>query len=743
MFSKKNTTLTFLIILSFIIDYSVYSNNINSNRSLKGNISGFIYNKHTGCKLPDADIIIQGTKYGTASGDGGFYSISEIPQNEFEILVKMMGYKSLTKTITVSSKTKLDFALIPKPVEFVPIMVTATKSAHLQSKITVSSEILTRNKIEENNGDVVGEVIESSVGIFNKNYGGFAGLQTPSIRGSNPDQVLVLLDGQRLNPAQGGGVDMNYFPIEILERIEIIRGGHSALLGTDAIGGVIHLLSRESQYLKGFNYGIKSTIGSFGTQNISFHGSHEFGLLNIFINYNTLQSDGNFKYFHSETGEKNIRQNNNFRGNNLFFKGKYNINNNNMFRFIYQNLKTNRGIAGPTQWPSTLARRKEFRDLFTFQIENQITSNIKTKEHLYHHIYTNNYINPEYFTNDKHKNIASGLDIQTIYTINPTIIFNAGIELRQDYLKTTKYSNQERITQSIFLQSEINHTINILGLTTEWKWIPAIRFDNYSDITPHTSFNLFNFFNSPKLGALISTGNNISMTVKGNVGTSLRIPTFDDLYWPEEIWPGFGGSKGNSNLTPEIGNNFDFGFILKMIQPINLQMELTYYQNDIKDLIIWETDKDWISSPRNIGTANIKGLENRCTFRLPNNRFYFEFVNTWMEAKDNTPGSLYKDNRLVYRPDNKYDINIGFYIKSLKFNFNFRSVGKRYTNPENTESLKSYKMINCNIRHSFAVWNVNIDTKLSIQNLLDSSIYILRGYPIPGREIRFSFGIQY
>ncbi len=185
-----------------------------------GSLSGIIYDSATGQAIPDANIIVLGTNYGTASQNEGYYIILPLPKQEYDIRVKVIGYKTVTSIrVRVDENTRLDFALIPSVIQYNPVIVSATKTNHLLSQVTVSAEILDLVQIRKSNGNTVGEIIESTGSVFMKNYGSIAGLQMPSIRGSNSDQVLVVMDGQKINSAMGGGVDMNNFPVEVLEKI--------------------------------------------------------------------------------------------------------------------------------------------------------------------------------------------------------------------------------------------------------------------------------------------------------------------------------------------------------------------------------------------------------------------------------------------------------------------------------------------------------------------------------------------
>ncbi|MCJ7811966.1 TonB-dependent receptor, partial [bacterium] len=585
-----NTSAIILIFLLYTVDTTA------SETVQKGKISGYVFNEQTGQPIPDANIIIAETRYGTASQDGGYFFIDQIPRGTYDIEARVIGYQSEVKYhVEIGNNTIIHFFLIQQPIEMDPILVTATMSDHLQSKVSVSSEVITLPRIKELNGNTAGEVIEPIGGLLVKDYGGFAGLKSLSIRGSNSEQVVILLNGLRLNSPQDGGIDLNSLPIEMIERIEIIRGGHSALLGTDAIGGVINLITKDSQSPKGFSYGTQFTIGSFGTRNQTFSGSHQFGSLQFFLHYSHLKSDGNFGYIHPITQNYAIIKNNQFEGKNVFAKVNFKLGLKNNFQFIQQFIKNDRGIPGTANYPSLTTHRDEERKLYTLHAENQLTDRLRFEEQLLYQAYKNHYTNSNryYPADDLHEHTAYGFHIQGQWHINTHLNMIIGSEIRSDNLNSYKklqkneFIIKDRTTKSVFIQTEIGHTMTLLGMKTQWKWIPALRWDDFSDIEASIS---------PKLGAIISSGNYTNIAIRGNVGKSFRVPTFNDLYWPEEIniW---GGMKGNPNLAPEKSINYDIGLLFRIYQSFNIEAELTYFYNNIKDLILWDTGSDWIYSP--------------------------------------------------------------------------------------------------------------------------------------------------
>lgn len=726
---QKSLTVLFLLVFSIQIA-----------NAAAGKISGYVFDKTTNKPIPDANIIIANTRLGAASKDGGFYFLGGIPEGEYDIVVKVIGYEQKTMDhILITKNTVVNFSLTPAAIEFDPIIVTATLSDHRLSQVSIASEVLSQPRLNHKTGTTVGEAMVSVGGVYFNSYDGIAGPHTASIRGSNADQVVVLLDGLRLNTAQGGGVDLNLVPVAAIEKIEITRGGHSALLGSDAVGGAIQLLSRETVGLKGFSYGINTSVGSCGTKTLNLNASHKIGLLSYFIDFNRTQSNGDFSYQTLDKGSKQTRENNDSKSNNLFVKTTLDLSPNNKINFLFHNLAAKKGNAGsvnidpftglPRLTPN--ARAESTRRLFSVKSENQITGRFRLEGQTYYQTYDYHYTDPDGWTpvDDKHENSAMGLSLQGHFNINSHIDLIGGAELRQDHLKSTKFEAKDRNIQGLYLQAEIRSPFSLLGLKSLGTAIPAVRWDNYSDVKSQVS---------PKLGWLVTVGDETSVSLRGNIGKSYRVPTFDDLYWPDEGW-----GRGNPGLKAESSTNFDLGLVFSQKSSSFSQVEINYFNNAIEDLISWGTDNLGVWMPLNIGKANISGIETGIKFRLPKEIAYLEIFHTWMKATDQTPQSATKGKRLIYRPNSKLDIQVGSTVKRFSINLNYQVVSKRYISGDNSQSLSDYRLLNGNIGFTFPFSGFTFDTRLQILNLLNKSIYIYDGYPLPGREFRISLGISY
>ncbi|MFC1501908.1 TonB-dependent receptor domain-containing protein [bacterium] len=716
--------LSFLLITAFSI--------INTPGSIRnGSVSGYILDKKTGLPIPDANILIQNTILGSASGDGGYFFIDNIPTGLYTITVKVIGYKTeILQNIAVEEKTSLNILLTPEVIKLNPIVVTGTGSDHLQHALSVSSEVFTSSDFRELNGHTAAEMIETSSGTYLKDYGGFAGIKSLSIRGSENSQVLVLLDGQRLNSSQDGTVDINTIPLEALERIEIIRGGHSAIYGTDAIGGTVQLITRESISPKGYSLGIRSTLGSFGTRGYSIWGSHRIGIFQYFINYNNLHSKGNFPYPDPADGKELFRANNDINENSLFIKSKIQISNKGFIKGIYQSLRSKRGAAGSIYWPSPEARRNENKHLISLHFQNQFTDRFLLKTKAYTQISDHIFEDPNGWpSNSHHENNTIGFDAQGRWTVLPNILINLGGEVRNDQVESTDVGTKDRMMKSIFIQSELDMPSIFSIPGNRIKWIPVLRWDHYSDAGSQVS---------PKIGMMIKCNKSNTLRIRGNIGQAFRVPTFNDLYWPEDMY-----TKGNPNLKAEVSTNWDIGFVYQVFFTGLFQWEMSYFKNDVQNLIQWQPASDWKWSPVNIGKSRITGIENSCTFRFPNNGAYLKASYTWMKAIDNTPGSEFRNNHLIYHPTLKFDVKTGIRIRDIQFNLIYRYVDKQYLDIENSMFRSHYQLLNGNAGLKLPIHRFELECKLQIFNILDKRFIIMEGYPVPGREIRISLGFTY
>ncbi len=170
------------------------------------------------------------------------------------------------------------------------IIVSATKTPHTLGDVPVAAEVITREELQERNVRTVQEALEITTALTVESTSGYNNRGLISMQGLDPRHTLVLIDGQRVQGGHQNAMDIQQVSIEMIERIEIVKGPASALYGSEAVGGVINIITRnapkEPEFSGSLGIGTRgSVIGSVsagaGTENIGGH-----------INYTYRESEG-------------------------------------------------------------------------------------------------------------------------------------------------------------------------------------------------------------------------------------------------------------------------------------------------------------------------------------------------------------------------------------------------------------------------------------------------------------------
>jgi iron complex outermembrane receptor protein len=232
-----------------------------------GTLKGSITDAKTGEPLIGASIIVLGTNFGTTADINGNYSM-KVPTGSHKIQVSYVGYKPVRKDIKVSSgeSLTLNFTLETDVIGAQEVVVLGTRT---QDRTVINSavpiDIITEKDIEQFGFSLTTDLLKSLVPSYNAPQtsvvDGSDHVRPASLRGLNPDQVLVLVNGKRryqsalvnVNGTIGrgsAGTDLNAIPASAIERIEVLRDGASAQYGSDAIAGVINIVLKNK---KGFD----------------------------------------------------------------------------------------------------------------------------------------------------------------------------------------------------------------------------------------------------------------------------------------------------------------------------------------------------------------------------------------------------------------------------------------------------------------------------------------------------------
>lgn len=609
-----------------------------------------------------------------------------------------------------------------------PYVVTATRSQILLKESPSAVELITKKRLNEVNGSNLGDALQYTSGIFIKDYGSASGLKTISIRGTSAEHTLILMNGNRLNNFQNGLVDLSLFPVDNIDKVEIIQGGNSALYGTDAIGGVINILT--SNAVERMNLSLGGGVGSFGFQKYSLWLSNRIAGLGFGFGYQDERGKDNFKYKLKDTIRTVLkeRENANFKRDNFYFTSDYKFDKTDLS--LYTNYTNSwHGVPGSISFASATASQLD-KDLFTgLALSNSNIDNINLKlmsSFLYAY---QNYKNPAWGTNSFSKNINYSIDPQIEFVAGDSMTFIIGGQFISGKLDGTDYATKKvREQKSIFVTSNIS--INIHDrIFNKINIYPAINYEKYSGIKEQVL---------PRIGINMALADHFNL--RSSYGLNYRIPTLNDLYY-RDPW----GFSGNDKLKPEYSTNYDIG-LNSVIELFGKTIfDLSYFYINTTDKINWLPKPDWTWSPENIGRVLSQGFNVKINWFV-NENIELEASQTFTDAKKkNRDGEADPtfNKQLIYIPTNMTKFGFNVHYRFISMNLNDILVSKRFIDEANTKSLAPYNVINGNIILSIPTSYGKMWGKVEMNNILNKDYQVIFDYPMPLKNYKLSIGYEY
>lgn len=564
-------------------------------------------------------------------------------------------------------------------------------------------QVITSKDIQDSNAEDISDVLSGLPSVEISNYGGLGALKTIRMRGAVPSQVLILMDGRPLNSPRDGEIDLSTIPLDNIERIEVVPGAGSSLYGSQAMGGTINIISK-SPPKSGQETELSTRFGSFSTFIESLSHGARIGKFGYIISGGYDSSEG-------------FRENSTFNSKDFNSKFDYKFSDANVLSVDCGFYKSRAGTPGPITLPDN--------DDIQVQLKNYVDLNwdfkLDEKTAFFAKLY-NNYDRLEFSENSAGSiyDIAFSKAVQTTKVKGLDLHFSK--ELFDFYQLVAGYNYVKNLNDSTS-SAKHEYTVNAgyienqFNISDKAKLAISARVDDYSNFG--TSFN-------PSVNFLYSLWDNSKIHL--SAARSFRAPTFNDLYWPDEGW-----AKGNPNVKPEKGINYEIGFDTKINKYFSTG--ITYYRNDFSDLINWAPDINNVWQPQNVGRAVINGLQLVNKFYIIDN-LEFGLNYTFLSARDK------KTNKyLIYQPKNKMDFSLA-YKEFYGFDFGVTGqwVGQCFNDAANTVKVKPYFLLNFNVSKQI---NKNCNAFLSLSNLLNKEYQIVKDYPIPGLSVNGGVKLEF
>lgn len=241
----------FILTLSLLIvsSQNIYSNEI-KNFSGKNKITGKVIDAKSKEPLIGANILINGSNIGTATNLNGEFEIHDIPTAEFSISISMIGYRSKSINIQkeVLSVNPIQIELSQALIEMGTVVVTGTNSMHLYENVPVKTEIVTKKLMQQQGACNLAQSLGLQTGVMVENDCNNCNFTQVRILGFDGKYSQILIDGDPVVSALGGVYGLEHYPQEMIEQIEIVKGGGSSLYGGGAVAGTINMMTKRPAF---------------------------------------------------------------------------------------------------------------------------------------------------------------------------------------------------------------------------------------------------------------------------------------------------------------------------------------------------------------------------------------------------------------------------------------------------------------------------------------------------------------
>ena len=557
-----------------------------------------------------------------------------------------------------------------------PIIVTATKTAQTADETIAPVIIIDRREIESNPTAAISDLLNKHAGIDIGRNGGPGQQTSIFIRGAESNHTLVMIDGLKINPGTLGTAAIQNIDLDMVERIEIVKGPRSTLYGSEAIGGVINIITRKGK--EGSQYSVNAGYGSYNTRTLGISAHNKVGDRAAGINIKTNKTAG----YAIRTTSPIIRGNENLS---IHAYGKK--------RMGETNLQISHWLSkGMTEYLnfSLKAVDQSYENSTTaIDVENNFSDNWLSKikiSRILDKIDQNQ--GADYADTQR-----DAFDWQNDIQISDDQLLTAGIYISNENTKASVFGTSfDKTTQSnaLFIQDDI-----LLG---QHHLIAGIRYLEHETFGSHNTGSIDYSWQVAK-----------PLKFFAGIASGFRAPDSTDRF----------SSTGNPNLLPEESVNKEIGIQLNMGK--QQKIRVNYYNNEITNLIEYDSGT---SKMQNIATAQINGTE--VEYQYKSNSWSLNAGANFQKPENKATGVI-----LSRRSEVSYTGAINYHNDNVTIGMDMRYTGERDNSAYDTKILKSYTLININTKFKLAE---NLSLKARIENLADEVYELASTYRTPERS---------
>ncbi|MAB51855.1 MULTISPECIES: TonB-dependent receptor [Marinobacter] len=538
-----------------------------------------------------------------------------------------------------------------------PIVVTATLGPKTRGESDSSVTVIDDEDIQRLQPQTFEELLVGQPGLDITSNGSFGKNISVFTRGTGSESTVFLVDGVRLRSATTGSTAWQYFPPQMVERVEIVRGSRSNLYGADAVGGVIQAFTHSAE--TGNEGWVQAGGGNFNTQEYVAGAAGTEGRMKYSLSASHLETDGTAVV---EGGEDK-----GYRNTSALASVAHQFDSGGEAGVVLMRAQGNTEFeGGDTDFTiQTLGFRLDT------PISDYWRSRILLAESLDESDNRDTFGNSTFDTKTRSARWENQISIGRHEYI-------VGGELLVDEVdSTTEYDESSRTNAAVFGQALLNFGPTDFQL--------SLRADDNEA------------FGREETGA-VAMGVDLDRNHRARVSysTSFRAPTFNDLYFP---------NFGNADLQPETAGSVELGIGGNYTRWF---WDAAIYQTDADDLIVF-TFKDGRFAPFNVNEARIRGIELSAGLEL-------EEWTVQAAASVTDPRNRETDNRIRRRSAKQFRVDLDRDFGRVSLGTTVKGQGYRYDDADNEERIAGF--VTWDLR---AKWEIDSHwtTNLTVDNVLD------------------------
>ncbi len=579
-----------------------------------------------------------------------------------------------------------------------PIVVTATRTAVLADQEVAPVVVITSQQIQLSGAQTIGALLQQYAGFDIASNGGPGQPTSLFLRGTNSNQTLVMINGVKINPADGSGAALQNIHLNDIERIEIVKGPRAALYGSDAIGGVINIITKQTS--QGTHYGAHAGAGRYGTYDNGGHFDYGRGDSAFGVSADNYHTDGFPAVAGTDFDSGNTDRTWNAYGRTVLSGVDVSVKH-------WQSTGNTQYTAFSSNPPYDLAP-------FDENFQNQTTALDLTANP-----------NTDWRSNLNFSHMLDETDQQQDdpYNFPPTPDFVHSQRNVVDWQNDIGLGKYQLLTAGLY--SEAQHASSqSYGLGyDEPDHINALYLEDDIDMGAHRLVMAARDTHDQTFGTHLTWNADYAYDVSAKTrltvgaGAGFRAPSASELY-------GFGG---NPELQPETSQNLEVG--LRQNIGADQSITVSMFRNNLDNLIQYVvTPSNLNGENQNIASARVRGVE--AGYQLTQHSWSWHNNVIFQQPENLDSGTL-----LLRRSERTFTTTLDWHNDVTSFGVHLIATGPRDDVDFNTGAPVTdagYLLAGITLRQQLSH---NFTISGSLENLLDTHYQTASGYNTAGRSL--------